>query len=119
MSGDDVIGALVVERAAGATAYDDTTGELLDLVAGPAGVARNRFGRATARGANAPRPADAPRRDEDELREHVRANLARFKVPREIVFLDELPRNATGKVLKRELAGWDQKDDTKDDEARA
>ena len=36
--------------------------------AGPAGAARNRFGRATARGANAPRPADAPRRDEDELR---------------------------------------------------
>ncbi|MCW2736134.1 AMP-binding protein [Nocardioides sp.] len=40
----------------------------------------------------------------DELRDHVRANLARFKVPREIVFLDELPRNATGKILKRELA---------------
>lgn len=39
VAGDDVIGALVVERAAGATAYDDTTGELLDLVAGPAGVA--------------------------------------------------------------------------------
>ncbi len=35
------------------------------------------------------------------------ANLARFKVPREIVFLDELPRNATGKILKRELAEHD------------
>ena len=33
---------------------------------------------------------------EDDLREHVKANLARFKVPREIVFLDELPRNAHG-----------------------
>ena len=33
----------------------------------------------------------------------MKANLARYKVPREIVFLDELPRNATGKVLKREL----------------
>lgn len=43
---------------------------------------------------------------EDDLREHVRAHLARFKVPREIVFLDELPRNATGKVLKRDLAAW-------------
>jgi fatty-acyl-CoA synthase len=43
--------------------------------------------------------------DEDVLKEWVRDNLARFKVPREIVFLEELPRNATGKVLKRELAG--------------
>lgn len=40
---------------------------------------------------------------EDELREHVRSNLARFKVPRDFVFLDELPRNATGKILKRSL----------------
>jgi acyl-CoA synthetase (AMP-forming)/AMP-acid ligase II len=42
--------------------------------------------------------------DPDELKDHVKANLARYKVPREIEFLDELPRNATGKVLKRELA---------------
>ncbi|HXS44647.1 MAG TPA: AMP-binding protein, partial [Solirubrobacteraceae bacterium] len=41
---------------------------------------------------------------EDELKDYVKANLARYKVPREVVFLDELPRNATGKVLKRELA---------------
>ncbi len=34
----------------------------------------------------------------------VKDNLARYKVPREVVFLDELPRNPTGKVLKRELA---------------
>jgi fatty-acyl-CoA synthase len=40
---------------------------------------------------------------EDELKGWVRDNLARYKVPREIVFLDELPRNATGKVLKRQL----------------
>jgi acyl-CoA synthetase (AMP-forming)/AMP-acid ligase II len=53
---------------------------------------------------------------EDDLREHVKAHLARFKVPREIVFLDELPRNATGKVLKRELAGWDGRDDQQQDE---
>ena len=39
----------------------------------------------------------------DDLKGHVKQNLARYKVPREIVFLDELPRNATGKVLKREL----------------
>lgn len=43
---------------------------------------------------------------EEELKDWVKQNLARYKVPREIVFLDELPRNATGKVLKRELAGW-------------
>ena len=42
--------------------------------------------------------------DEDELKDWVKQNLARYKVPREIVFLDELPRNATGKILKRELA---------------
>ena len=40
---------------------------------------------------------------EDDLKGWVKENLARYKVPREIVFLDELPRNATGKVLKREL----------------
>ncbi len=40
---------------------------------------------------------------EDELKAHIKAHLASFKVPREIVFLDELPRNATGKVVKREL----------------
>ena len=45
-----------------------------------------------------------PALDEDELKAYVKANLARYKVPREVVFLDELPRNPTGKVLKRELA---------------
>ena len=40
---------------------------------------------------------------QDELKAWVKQNLARYKVPREIVFLEELPRNATGKVLKREL----------------
>ncbi len=40
---------------------------------------------------------------EDELKDFVKANLARFKTPREIVFMDELPRNATGKLLKRDL----------------
>ncbi len=41
---------------------------------------------------------------EQELKDHVRANLARYKVPREIVFIDELPRNPTGKILKRDLS---------------
>jgi acyl-CoA synthetase (AMP-forming)/AMP-acid ligase II len=46
---------------------------------------------------------DGREASDTQLKDHVRANLARYKVPREIVFLDELPRNATGKVLKREL----------------
>ncbi|MGO9247047.1 MAG: AMP-binding protein [Solirubrobacteraceae bacterium] len=41
--------------------------------------------------------------DEETVKEYVKANLARYKVPRDVVFLEELPRNATGKVLKREL----------------
>jgi acyl-CoA synthetase (AMP-forming)/AMP-acid ligase II len=41
---------------------------------------------------------------EDELKTFVKQNLAGYKVPREVVFLDALPRNATGKVVKRELA---------------
>ncbi len=40
----------------------------------------------------------------EQVRDHVRANLARYKVPREVEFLSQLPRNPTGKVLKRELA---------------
>jgi acyl-CoA synthetase (AMP-forming)/AMP-acid ligase II len=63
---------------------------------------------------------------EDELKDHVKANLARYKVPREIVVLDELPRNATGKVLKRDLVDYDEdgnpgqesgSDDSSDDAA--
>ena len=38
-----------------------------------------------------------------ELTEHVRARIARFKVPRDIAFVSTLPRNAAGKLLKREL----------------
>src|SRR4051812_40086197 len=40
---------------------------------------------------------------EDEIKAKVKSDLARYKVPREVEFLDELPRNATGKVLKKEL----------------
>ena len=50
--------------------------------------------------------------DEDVLKAHVKDNLARYKVPREIVVLDELPRNATGKVLKRELADHGSEDES-------
>jgi acyl-coenzyme A synthetase/AMP-(fatty) acid ligase len=37
------------------------------------------------------------------LRTHVRDQLANYKVPRDIVVLDELPRNASGKVMKKAL----------------
>ena len=43
--------------------------------------------------------------DEGALKEHVRTQLAGYKVPRDVVFLDELPRNASGKVMPRELPG--------------
>jgi acyl-CoA synthetase (AMP-forming)/AMP-acid ligase II len=42
---------------------------------------------------------------EDEIKKHVKSNLAGYKVPREVEFVDELPRTSTGKVLKRELRG--------------
>lgn len=47
---------------------------------------------------------------EDEVKGYVKEHLARYKVPRDVEFLDELPRNATGKVLKRELAEKDEDD---------
>ena len=40
---------------------------------------------------------------EDALKKHVKSNLAGYKVPQKIEFIDELPRNPAGKVLKREL----------------
>ncbi|ADG80672.1 AMP-dependent synthetase and ligase OS=Tsukamurella paurometabola (strain ATCC 8368 / DSM /CCUG 35730 / CIP 100753 / JCM 10117 / KCTC 9821 / NBRC 16120/ NCIMB 702349 / NCTC 13040) OX=521096 GN=Tpau_4103 PE=3 SV=1 [Tsukamurella paurometabola] len=49
----------------------------------------------------------APEGDGEELtkdlKDFVRGNLARFKVPRDVVFLDTLPRNPTGKIVRREL----------------
>ena len=42
--------------------------------------------------------------DEDAVRQYAREHLARFEVPRTVVFLDRLPRNAMGKVLRMELA---------------
>ncbi|MER5432436.1 acyl-CoA synthetase [Streptomyces sp. NPDC002588] len=40
---------------------------------------------------------------EDELIAHAREKLAPFKAPKRVLFVDELPRNASGKILKREL----------------
>jgi fatty-acyl-CoA synthase len=39
----------------------------------------------------------------DELRAFAREDLAPFKVPKSVVFVDELPKNPSGKILKREL----------------
>jgi len=47
------------------------------------------------------------RLDEDSIRAYVHQRLARFSVPREVIFVDELPRNQTGKVLKRVLTDGD------------
>jgi fatty-acyl-CoA synthase len=41
--------------------------------------------------------------DADEIRRYVRSQLARFKVPRDVEFVGELPRNGTGKVVRRDL----------------
>jgi fatty-acyl-CoA synthase len=51
---------------------------------------------------------DGAKLSEDDVKGYVKENLANYKVPREVVFLDELPRNPTGKVLKRELAEEDE-----------
>src|SRR5262245_31887958 len=48
-------------------------------------------------------PADGAAPDPDELRAHVRAHLRGSRTPDRVVFRDELPTNATGKVLRREL----------------
>jgi len=39
----------------------------------------------------------------EAVKDYVKANLARYKVPRDVEFVPALPRNATGKILKREL----------------
>ena len=40
---------------------------------------------------------------ENEIKNFVKPNLAAFKMPRKVFFVEKLPRNATGKILKREL----------------
>ncbi|MEB3979705.1 acyl-CoA synthetase [Mycobacterium sp. 663a-19] len=47
--------------------------------------------------------ADGSVLDAEAVKDHVRANLARYKVPREVEFIDALPRNATGKVVRSRL----------------
>ena len=58
-------------------------------------------------------PATGASPDPDELREHVRKSLRGSRTPDRVVFRDELPTNATGKVLRRELVS-DLKSATKE-----
>jgi fatty-acyl-CoA synthase len=43
----------------------------------------------------------------EDVKSHIKKNLARYKVPRDVIFLEELPRNATGKILKHKLLAMD------------
>ncbi|WP_410875776.1 acyl-CoA synthetase [Nocardia sp. A7] len=52
-------------------------------------------------------PAPGASCDAQQIKDHVKSTLARHKVPRDVVFVDELPRNATGKLLRRKLEGAD------------
>jgi fatty-acyl-CoA synthase len=50
---------------------------------------------------------------EEDVKNYVKSNLARYKVPRDVLFVDELPRNPAGKVMKRKLP--DPDDDAESD----
>ena len=43
---------------------------------------------------------------EEEIRSHLKERVARFKVPRRIIFVNDFPRTSTGKVKKTELRTW-------------
>ena len=48
-------------------------------------------------------PSGAAQRDAQALIDHCRSRLAGYKKPKHVIFIDTLPRNSTGKVLKNEL----------------
>jgi fatty-acyl-CoA synthase len=83
-------------------------GEVEDLLAGMEGVREvavvgvpdDEFGQRLRAVVSLHPGADV---SESQLQDHVRSHLARHKVPREVVWVNALPRNATGKILKREL----------------
>ena len=64
------------------------------------GVPDERFGQRLAASVVLAEGASA---SEDELKDYVRGRLARHKVPREIEFVDDLPRTQTGKLRRSEL----------------
>ncbi len=53
---------------------------------------------------------DGASADEEEITAFVRERVARYKYPRQIVFMDDLPKTATGKILKRELQAGETAD---------
>ncbi|MET4168653.1 MULTISPECIES: AMP-binding protein [Gordonia] len=92
VSGGENVYPLEVEQVIGAL------DEVLEVAV--TGVDDDRFGqRLVAHVVRAPRAQIGA----DDIQQQVRDQLAGFKVPRDVYFLDELPRNATGKILKREL----------------
>ena len=46
--------------------------------------------------------------DADEIREHCREHLAAYKVPREVQFVDDVPKTSTGKIMRRDLKTLDE-----------
>ena len=52
-------------------------------------------------------PEPGAQQNAEQIKHYVKNNLARHKVPRDVVFIDELPRNATGKMLRRVLVEMD------------
>ncbi|UPW08249.1 AMP-binding protein [Gordonia terrae] len=92
VSGGENVYPLEVEQVIGAL------DEVLEVAV--TGVDDDRFGqRLVAHVVRAPRAQIGA----DDIQQQVRDQLAGFKVPRDVYFVDELPRNATGKILKREL----------------
>ena len=50
---------------------------------------------------------------EEETISHCRKNLAAYKIPRSVAFLEELPKSAVGKILRREIKRMDEEQSTK------
>jgi acyl-CoA synthetase (AMP-forming)/AMP-acid ligase II len=83
-------------------------GEVEDLLAGHDAVAEAAvFGVADEQFGQRLKAVIVPREGNDlsadDVKRYVKSNLAGYKVPRDVEFVDELPRTSTGKVLKREL----------------
>jgi long-chain acyl-CoA synthetase len=56
--------------------------------------------------------------DADEIRNYLKTLVARFKIPRKIICIDEFPKTATGKIKKRELRKWKIDDDFSGDQLK-